>query len=169
MCRLGGRKVVVRLAFGPDQWPHVTDEVNALTALQDIQGANVPRLLQHSHTQEGFAYVMIKHMEVGSMLGHAHLHHLRTLHCPNRILLMSHAVRCPVSLSLTLVQCATWKQPAFHPSVRHHARSSRLGHEAMAALERSSHVWHPRQTNGAACLVGAAANLTSSTCLVSAC
>ncbi|KAK9822969.1 hypothetical protein WJX74_010021 [Apatococcus lobatus] len=63
LARLGGKKVVLRLAFSPNMRPHVAAEVSALTALQSIQGSDVPQLLQHGVTTEGFAYVMTEYIE----------------------------------------------------------------------------------------------------------
>ncbi|KAK9839174.1 hypothetical protein WJX74_010956 [Apatococcus lobatus] len=51
--RFQGKQVVARLASSPKLWPHVAAEVSALTALQGIQGSDVPQLVQHSITTEG--------------------------------------------------------------------------------------------------------------------
>lgn len=64
MHRLGGRKVVVRMGFTPKQHGHVNTEASALKALHAVQGHDVPILLAHGCTREGFAYVVTEYIDV---------------------------------------------------------------------------------------------------------
>ena len=66
MHRLDGRRVGVRMGFTPRQCRHVHTEARALGAMQALQGADVPRLLAHGYTREGFAYVVIEYINVSS-------------------------------------------------------------------------------------------------------
>ncbi|KAK9865901.1 hypothetical protein WJX84_004609 [Apatococcus fuscideae] len=60
---LEGRRVVVRMGFTPRQCRHVNTEARALEALHALQGADVPRLLAHGYTREGFAYVITEYID----------------------------------------------------------------------------------------------------------
>ena len=67
MCRHDDRQVVVRMAFRRKHRVFVSSEVTALKALKDLQDSDVPRLLGHGYTHEGFAYVVTEYIEVGSL------------------------------------------------------------------------------------------------------
>ena len=66
MHRLDGRQVVVQMGFTPRQRRQVVTEARALRAMHALQGADVPRLLVHGYTHEGFAYVVTNHIDVSS-------------------------------------------------------------------------------------------------------
>ena len=67
MHRLDGRRVVVRMGFTPKQHRHVNAEATALRAMHALHGADVPRLLAHGYTREGFAFVMTEYIDVSSI------------------------------------------------------------------------------------------------------
>lgn len=66
--RLDGKRVVVRMGFTPKQRRHVNAEATALRALHALHGADVPRLLAHGYTREGFAYVVTEYIDVSSVI-----------------------------------------------------------------------------------------------------
>lgn len=67
MHRLDGRRAVVRMGFAPKQHRHVDAEATALRTLHALHGADVPRLLAHGYTREGFAYVITEYIDVSSV------------------------------------------------------------------------------------------------------
>ena len=62
--RRNGQKVVVRLGVTPRQVRHVANEARALETLHSLQGSDVPRLLAHGYTTDGYAFVMTEYIEV---------------------------------------------------------------------------------------------------------
>ena len=58
--------VVVRVAFTPEHHEFVEAEVVALEALHALQGSDVPCLLAHGHTCEGYAFVVTECVKASS-------------------------------------------------------------------------------------------------------
>ena len=104
-------------------------EVSALTALQAIQGSDVPQLLQHGFTTEGFAYVLTEYIEVSSMAcapGQPQMCTPCTLQISSQRKALL-AVSCAFTLSRIFVVWATQAMPTFSAAAHDGALSSLTG------------------------------------------